>query len=116
MYKIEISTIFLQLVLATDSYYNIMTMDGGGIRGIITSECINKIEVEAYKYAKDQPYFKNVPEVYYKNSERRIEKIHMQWLFDMFSGTSTGSLLSGAMAVYETEVHPDDKLGDFKRP
>ena len=34
----------------------------------------------------------------------------------MFSGTSTGSLLSGAMAVYDDEVNPKDKLGDFKRP
>ena len=34
----------------------------------------------------------------------------------MFSGTSTGSLLSGAMAVYDDKVNPKDKLGDFKRP
>ena len=53
MYKIAFLTILVQLALAKDPYYNIMTMDGGGIRGIITSECINKIEVEAYKYAKD---------------------------------------------------------------
>jgi hypothetical protein len=93
-----------------------MTMDGGGIKGMITSECINKIETAAYQYAKDQPYFKNVPEVYDEDG-KRIERIHMQWLFDMFSGTSTGSLLSGAMAVYNTTVKPKDDLKDgFKRP
>ena len=59
-----------------DPYYNIMTMDGGGIRGMITSECLNKIEIAAYEYAKSQNYFKNVPEVY-DDDGNRIEKIHM---------------------------------------
>ena len=41
----------------------------------------------------------------------------MQWLFDMFSGTSTGSLLSGAMAVFDDKQHPKDNLKNgFKRP
>ena len=80
MFKIAALTVLVQLAHAADPYYNIMTMDGGGIRGIITSECINMIETESYKYAKDQPYFKNVPEVYDGNGFR-IEKIHMQWLF-----------------------------------
>lgn len=55
MYLMAALTVLVQnkLAHAADPYYNIMTMDGGGIRGIITSSCINKIEIEAYKYAKD---------------------------------------------------------------
>ena len=109
-------TVLVQHAQAADPYYNIMTMDGGGIRGIITASCINKIEIEAYKYAKDQPYFKNVPEIYDDETGERIEKIHMQWLYSMFSGTSTGSLLSGAMAVFNETGNAKDNLKGFKRP
>jgi hypothetical protein len=108
-------SVIVQFVRAADPYYNIMTMDGGGIRGMITSECLSKIETEAYKYAKDQTYFKNVPEVYDRFGNR-IEKIHMQWLYQMFSGTSTGSLLSTAMSLSSDEVNPKDNLKGFKRP
>ena len=76
MYKIAVFSAIVVFAYAADPYYNIMTMDGGGIRGMITSECLSKIETEAYKYAKDQPYFKNVPEVY-DDQGNRIEKIHM---------------------------------------
>lgn len=64
MFKIAAFSVIAHFALATDPYYNIMTMDGGGIRGMITSECLNKIEIAAYNYAKDQSYFNNVPEVY----------------------------------------------------
>ena len=29
---------------ADESYYNILTIDGGGIRGIISASCLSKIE------------------------------------------------------------------------
>ena len=46
-------SVIVQFAQAADPFYNVMTMDGGGIRGIITSECMKYIEIEAYNYAKD---------------------------------------------------------------
>jgi patatin-like phospholipase/acyl hydrolase len=71
------------------------------------------MEIEAYKYAKkNETLFEKVPIVHYKNGTVR-EGIHMVWLFDMFSGTSTGSLLSSALALKSngTNIHEND---DFK--
>ena len=44
--------------------YNILTIDGGGIRGIIPATCIVHMEMYAYHYAKviknyDIPLYKN---------------------------------------------------------
>lgn len=33
--------------------YNIITMDGGAIRGIITTRAIHEIEKAAYEYAEE---------------------------------------------------------------
>lgn len=121
MIPIIISLIALsQVVKAQDNgeVYNIMTMDGGGIRGIVTSECIRHIEKAAYDYARENPnIFKKVPVVHYPNGTVR-ESIHMMWLFDMFSGTSTGSLLSTALAVKSdgTNIHKDDDYKGLAEP
>ena len=37
----------------TDHSYNIITFDGGGIKGIITAACLIEVERYAYHYAKD---------------------------------------------------------------
>ena len=117
---IALSPVMIVKAQANDEKYNIMTMDGGGIRGIITSECIRHNEKAAYDYAKEDPaIFAKIPVVHYKNGTVR-EGIHMMWLFDMFSGTSTGSLLSTALAVQSngTNIHQHDdyKTLSHKRP
>lgn len=73
----------------TEPYYNILAIDGGGIRGIIPSKVIRKMEDYAYEYVtlKNYTTFK----IYNKNNTKLIA---MKDLFDMFSGTSTGSILS----------------------
>lgn len=35
-------------VSANDPYYNILTIDGGGIKGVITVTCIGRMEEYAY--------------------------------------------------------------------
>jgi hypothetical protein len=46
----------------------------------------------AYNYAKDQNY--NLDQKF-----KEKQKIHMQYLFDMMAGTSTGSILSTALSI-----------------
>ena len=39
-----------------DNYYNILSMDGGGIRGLIPAMVIKHMEEYAYTYAKSKNY------------------------------------------------------------
>jgi patatin-like phospholipase/acyl hydrolase len=42
-------------IFASD-YYNILTIDGGGIRGIIPATTISRIESYAFEYASEKGY------------------------------------------------------------
>jgi Patatin-like phospholipase len=75
--------------LNPDDYYNILSLDGGGIRGLITAQVVEYMENYTYKYSRDN----------YCISERAEGKISMADLFDMVSGTSTGSLLTTAIVM-----------------
>jgi patatin-like phospholipase/acyl hydrolase len=44
----KILYLFVVLVAASDDYYNILAMDGGGIRGIIPAVILQKMEKYAY--------------------------------------------------------------------
>jgi patatin-like phospholipase/acyl hydrolase len=75
---------------ADSDYYNILSLDGGGIRGLITAQVVEYMENMTYRYAM----------VSYANFHSRPwEKISMAELFDMVSGTSTGSLLTTAIVM-----------------
>ena len=69
--------------------FNILSLDGGGIRGLITAQVVEYLEQETYKYANKT----------YCIPERPEQKISMSELFQMVSGTSTGSLLTTAIVL-----------------
>lgn len=85
-----LSTALLRVHSQADtSVFNILSLDGGGIRGLITAQVVEYLENETYIYAK-----KN-----YCIPERKPEKMSMAELFQMVSGTSTGSLLTTAIVL-----------------
>jgi len=83
-----------------ETFYNILTIDGGGIRGIIPAVTLEKMEDFAYEYAISQNY--TIPLYQNSNGELR-KKLPMMDLFDMMSGTSTGSILSTALSLIKAE-------------
>lgn len=73
-----------------DEWYNILSMDGGGIRGIVTATVIQHMEAYGYEYALSQKYIE---------PRSPLKKINMSELFDLMAGTSTGSLLTTALVM-----------------
>lgn len=83
----------------SDEFYNILSLDGGGIRGLITAQVVEYMEDYAYEYTN----------LTYGLAERPRKKISMSELFDMVSGTSTGSLLTTAI-VLPDKVDPSKNM------
>lgn len=84
--------------------FNILSIDGGGIRGIIPAKAIKNMEEFAYYYVTQKAYSKWKP--YYTTEDKDgvpkgtlIQRMPMKDIFDMFAGTSTGSILATAMSV-----------------
>ena len=72
-------------------YFNILTLDGGGIRGIIPAVVLQKMEAFAWDYASKKGY-------QFPKYEGRDGAIAMKDLFNMTAGTSTGSILAAGLA------------------
>lgn len=69
-----------------------MSIDGGGIRGVIPAIVIKHLEKESYEYALRRGYIEKYP-----SGEKEI--IPMNKLFDMVAGTSTGGLITTALVT-----------------
>lgn len=78
--------------------YNILTVDGGGIRGLIPARVIERMEYYAYEYVLEKGWLEKVPKALKKYKYKDREgSIHMSMFFDMFAGTSTGSILAAGL-------------------
>lgn len=71
--------------------YNILTLDGGNIRGLIPVMVVDYLEKYAYEYGTTNGYLKteDFPEQRYPTFK----------MFDMLSATSTSSVLAAAISV-----------------
>jgi len=81
---------------ARDPIYSILSVDGGGIRGIIPSKVLMHMESFAFENATAKGY--DFPKYTFDNGTQR-QGIPMKDLFDMMAGTSTGSILSTALSL-----------------
>ena len=99
-WSITILVVAISLVHART--YNVLSCDGGGIRGILPAKVIEYMEVYAYEYAEKQGLADKIP--LYKNYKTGETKkvVHMSLLFDMMAGTSTGSIIAAGLS-YPTE-------------
>jgi hypothetical protein len=87
-------------VTFVSSSYNILSLDGGGIRGMIPAVVIYQIEKYAYKYGVEEKGY-DMPFSVDMNNEKIV---HMKDLFDMLAGTSTGSILAGMIMAPANET------------
>ena len=71
--------------------YNILSIEGGGIRGIIPSIVVDYIEFYAYKYAVEKKYIEKDEET----DKHHHDRIQIKDLFHMVSSTSSSSILAG---------------------
>ena len=81
---------------AEDETWNILSLDGGGIRGLITATVASYIEDYTYTYAREK----------YCIPERAKPKVSLSELFDMVAGTSTGSLLATTIVFPDKSEEP----------
>ena len=86
-----LTAIFSVQIAFAGQYYNILSLDGGGIRGLIPAQSIKYIEEYAYNYCTKKGYT-------FPKYEGRDGVIAMKDIFDMTAGTSTGSIISAALA------------------
>lgn len=90
----------MNFIRSEEDYYNILSIDGGGIRGLIPTIVIQKMEKYGYDYATEKGY--DFPT--FAGSDN---KMVMTNLFDMTAGTSTGSIIAAGLAYpNNTETAP----------
>jgi len=88
------------MIKCDDGYYNILVIDGGGIRGLIPAMMLSEIEKIAYEY-KIKKNYTNIS-TYNDNNGKIKEVVHIRDLFSMTAGTSTGSILAAGLAFTNT--------------
>jgi len=91
-----VSLALLLPLAAAEPYFNILAMDGGGIRGLIPAVILGKMETYAFEYASSQNY--TVPQY-----EGREGLVAMKDIFNMTAGTSTGSILAAGLVYPNSE-------------
>lgn len=77
-------------------HYNILSIDGAGMRTILPTMLISYMEEYAYQYANKSNYTKYLDA--YANS---TSKMSMSYLFDMIAGTLTSSIIAASIATFQ---------------
>jgi patatin-like phospholipase/acyl hydrolase len=94
---LSISILFLCITKAEDHYFNILSLDGAGMNGIMTAKILSMIEEYAYNYAEDKGFLKHTP-VYMNH-----KIIPIKDLFNMTAATSVTSFLAVGLSIPSSE-------------
>lgn len=81
--------------------YTVLSLDGGGVRGLIPATVLESFEKFAYEYVTDPANADKFERTVPVNSTHKI--VNMNTIFDMIAGTSTGSIIAGMIST------PSDK-------
>lgn len=84
-----------------------MSIDGGGIRGLIPGQIIEQLEVVAYAFAKDKKITETAGFKKCFAYDGADGKIAIKDMFDFVAGTSTGSIIAAGL-TYPKEDNADN--------